>query len=108
MTQTITMRGFDTLRNIPVRMTHAEFFKLKAELREYSASHPSDVRPGKRWLRHDGIHHPHMMPDEAVWLLCEYGPVHLDERGHEVCETLYKRIEFVDVDGNLIGKPKER
>lgn len=60
--------------NIAIDDTHALLTAADwAELREYSASNPSGVYPGKIWKRHDGLFDSRCHPSKRRWLLCWYG-----------------------------------
>lgn len=57
--------------------------------REYSASIPSGVTPGKRWLRHDGGHDPSC--DDPGWLLCSFSEETIGEDGIGRCSIIRQR-----------------
>lgn len=57
--------------------------------REYSATLPTGVEPGKRWLRHDGSFDPTC--EDPGWLLCEYSEPFIGADGKERCKVLMKR-----------------
>jgi hypothetical protein len=103
----ITFEGFGSLKDIPLRMTIREARELKRKHGEYSASYPTLVIPGKKWLRHDGAHDPQCAPLDRRWMLCQYGPTYINKRGVEVCEVQMIAIEFVDEAGNVLPHPQE-
>lgn len=77
---------------------YADFEKVRLNLSqinawmkqtEYSATMPTGVIPGKRWLRHDGSFDPTC--DDPGWLLCEYSESFIGADGKERCKVLMKR-----------------
>lgn len=71
-----------------VRLTFHDISEWK-KAPEYSASLPTGVTPGKRWLRHDGSFDPSC--EDPAWLLCEYSEPFIGDDGHERCKVLVKR-----------------
>ena len=98
----ISFSAFESLKDIPLRLTLAEAAKMLNELGEYSATLPTGVFPGKRWLRHDGVYDPRCPPSERRWLLCQFSDPFVDKRGREVCRVETIAIEFVDESGAVL------
>jgi hypothetical protein len=105
MTMEITFAGFESLAQIPLRLTIAQARDLEREHGEYSCTYPTGVVPGKKWLRHDGVYDDRCPPSEWVWYLCWYDDPVINKRGQEVCPIRFMRIEFVDESGALIDPP---
>lgn len=94
----ISFDAFESLKDIPLRLTIAEATKMRWALGEYSASIPTGVVPGKKWLRHNGVFDPRCPP----WFLMGYGEPRINARGVEVCPIEFIRIEFVDENGTVL------
>lgn len=77
----------------PLHMTRTEF----DELDEYSATHPTGVRVGKRWKRHDGAYDPACK--KPVWIVGEY----VELFGRPNCVTVKWRVPVIRVDAALAG-----
>ena len=71
-----------------VSLTLAQIAAWRKES-EYSATYPTGVIPGKRWLRNDGHFDPTC--NDPGWLLCEYSEAFIGADGHERCKVLMKR-----------------
>ncbi len=61
-------------------------------LREYSASNPSGVYPGKMWKRHDGLYDSKCKVEDRRWLLCWFGIV---KDRPDLCSNNYREIIIV-------------
>jgi len=79
---------FAAISRLPMRVTYSEFKRLRDDLGEYSCSIPSGVISGKRWLRCEPYrsNREPFKKDSGEWLLFEYGPARMSDRG-EVCDV---------------------
>jgi len=84
---------------IEVDDTHALMsLRTFRELKEYSASNPSGVYPGKMWKqRQDGIYDREFLAlgGKQKWLLCWYG---LSEKGPGWCSICHRTVRLLDAD----------
>ena len=89
---------FGKFADLPMRVSLSEFKRMRGSLPEYSASTPTGVVPGKRWLcctPYNGDREP-LKPMSGTWWLLEYGPVRVAtegrSKGKEVCDTLSVKL----------------